>query len=255
MKRRNTLTVSAAVLTVAVVASIQHASHHNSMLPSSATMKDGGLVHISQSINGGLIHLSYAYPLVKVGRSVDMKATTLIEDAENHWGVEYVQAVNDMCGLDDSLADQHGKIYSMILTPVEMFQDRRYVSLSVLASYNFAKGIYQHSYYTVNIDLPSNRIATLSSIVSTKQMTREILTTVQRSIMSKYGPPTQGNPYGFTQIESYSGFHIIPDGLDFEYLSCTVAACGSGPVTIFVPFSEVPSIRPLIAPGNLKHFK
>ncbi len=61
--------------------------------------------------------------------------------------------------------------------------------------------------------------------------------------MSDYGPPTQANPFGYSQVEIYTAFHIVPNGLEFGYLSCTVAACGSGPITILVPLEAPPHLR------------
>ncbi len=200
---------------------------------------------IRQDINGGLIHANYTVPTVFFKNTEDVKATNLIEQAERGWISGYVQAVGAMCGLDDSLVAQHGRIYEIHLYPVTVFQRKSLYSLELESRYNFARGVYQVSYYTLTINLERNRQLTLTSLFQSRAVASSVLHQVQRSVMNKYGPPTQANPYGFNQIESYTGFHVVPNGLEFEYLSCTVAACGAGPITILIPLNKLPRIRTL----------
>lgn len=220
-------------------------THAASSSPTRSSLKSARSETIRQDINKGLINSSYTFPIVLFKDKEDTVATNLIERVEHRWVSDYIQAVGAMCGLNDSLESQHGKIYSIRLFPITIFEHQSLYSLELEERYNFVRGVYQVSYYTVNINLELNRQVTLTSLFHSRAAAYHVLHIVQRSIMSKYGPPTQANPYGFNQIESYTGFHVVPDGLEFEYLSCTVAACGAGPVTVLVPLSKLPQIRTL----------
>ena len=243
MKLGRVLLLSSA-LCIAIIASGEEI-HVASSSPTGFSLKSPQSVTTHQDINGGLIHSNYTIPTVLFKGKEDISATKLIEHAERRWVSDYIQAVGAMCGLDDSLASQHGKIYSIRLFPITIFEHQSLYSLELEERYNFVRGVYQVSYYTVNINLELNRQITLTSLFQSRTAAYRVLHLVQRSIMIKYGPPTQANPYGFNQIESYTGFHVVPDGLEFEYLSCTVAACGAGPVTVLVPLSKLPQIRTL----------